>query len=314
MVKKRLIIGVAALLVVILVITGAVFAAGYAVYPYVKGHLPVGKKVAVLEVVGPIDSSKEVIRVIHAYRDDPTVTAVIVYIDSPGGSVTYTQEIYDELLDLKKHDKVVTAYMSAVAASGGYYIATAADEIYASPGTLTGSIGVILTVTNVRGLFSKIGIETKTIKSGAYKDIGSPMREMTPEEEALLGDLIDDVYYQFLDAVVDGRGDAVREILKRKGNKNPDRRAVKRYVMEYADGRILSGRQGKDLGFVDELGNFRKAIERTARLAGIEGEPTVVKIQVEKETFWGAVFSGSAGLFPREITEPEGITLEYSLY
>jgi protease-4 len=312
--KKRWIFGGIGAFIVVAVLVFAVVMAAFAIYPLVKPYVPMGKKVAILEVTGPIDSSKEIIRVIHAYRDDPSVGAVIVYIDSPGGSVTYTQEIFDELVKLKERDKVVTAYMSAIAASGGYYVACAGDEIYASPGTLTGSIGVIFTITNIEGLFDKIGLETKVIKSGKYKDIGSPTREMTPEEEALLGDIIDDVYYQFLDTVVDSRGDAVKKILAAEGNENPSRYDVKKYVLEYADGRIFSGRQAKKYGFVDELCNFQTAIDKTAELAGIKGKPTVVRIKVEKPSLWDMIFESSVEDIQTEIRPHDGVTLEYSLY
>jgi protease-4 len=312
--KKRWIFGGIGAFVVVAVLVFAVVMAALAIYPLVKPYVPIGKKVAILEVTGPIDSSKEIIRVIHAYRDDPSVAAVIVYIDSPGGSVTYTQEIFDELVKLKEQDKVVTAYMSAIAASGGYYVACSADEIYASPGTLTGSIGVIFTITNIEGLLGKIGLETKVIKSGKYKDIGSPTREMTPEEEALLGDIIDDVYYQFLDTVVDAREDNVRKILVAEGNENPSRYDIRKYVLGYADGRIFSGRQAKKYGFVDELCNFQTAIDKTAELAGIKGKPTVVRIKVEKPSVWDMIFESSVEDIQTEIGPRDGVTLEYSLY
>lgn len=314
MLKKKWIFGGIGAFLVVAVLAFAVVMAALAVYPLLKTYIPIGKKVAILEVTGPIDSSKEIIRVIHAYRDDPSVAAVVVYIDSPGGSVTYTQEIFDEILKLKEEDKVVTAYMSAIAASGGYYVACSADEIYASPGTLTGSIGVIFTITNIEGLFDKIGLDTKVIKSGKYKDIGSPTREMTPEEEALLGDIIDDVYYQFLDTVVDAREEAVKEVLAEEGNDEPSRYEIKKYVMEYADGRIFSGRQAEKYGFVDELCNFQTAIDETAELAGIEGKPTVVKIEIKEPSLWDMIFESSVEEIKTEMGRPDGITMEYSLY
>lgn len=313
MVKKKWIFGGIGAFLVAAVLVFAVVMAALAVYPLLKPYVPIGKKVAILEVTGPIDSSKEIIRVIHAYRDDSSIAAVIVYIDSPGGSVTYTQEIFDELMKLKE-DKVVTAYMSAIAASGGYYVACSADEIYASPGTLTGSIGVIFTITNMEGLFDKIGLDTKVIKSGKYKDIGSPMREMTPEEEALLGDIIDDIYYQFLDTVVDAREDAVKKVLTEKGDNDPSRYEIKKYVMGYADGRIFSGRQAKKYGFVDELCNFQTAIDETAELAGIEGKPTVIKIEIKEPSLWDMLFESSVEEIKAEMGRPDGITMEYALY
>jgi protease-4 len=187
--------------------------------PEIKTYSPVGKKIAVLDVRGSIESSEELIKIIHSYRDDPRVAAVIVYIDSPGGLVAPTQELYTELMALKKKDKKVYAYISTVGASGGYYLACAGDKIYATPGTLTGSIGVIFTFTNVEGLFGKVGLSTKTVKSGRYKDIGSPFRPMLPEEEALLGETVDDVYQQFLDVVAEARRPAISTKLEGEGEK-----------------------------------------------------------------------------------------------
>ena len=258
--------------------------------PDIKAYSPLGKKIAVLDVRGSIDSSEGLIKIIHAYRDDPAVAAVIVYVDSPGGMVAPTQEIYAELLKLKEKDKKVYAYISTVGASGGYYLACAGDKIYASPGALTGSIGVIFTFTNVEGLFGKVGLSTKTIKSGRYKDIGSPFRPMMPEEEALLGETVDDVYQQFLDVVTEARRPTITAKLEAEGEKAPTRYRVRRYVMEYADGRIFSGRQAYELGFVDELGNFQTCLKNVAEDVGIEGEPTVVRKTLKGKSAWGGLF------------------------
>ncbi|HUU56852.1 MAG TPA: signal peptide peptidase SppA [bacterium] len=258
--------------------------------PDIKAYSPLGKKIAVLDVRGSIESSEGLIKIIHAYRDDPAVAAVIVYVDSPGGMVAPTQEIYAELLKLKEKDKKVYAYISTVGASGGYYLACAGDKIYASPGALTGSIGVIFTFTNVEGLFGKVGLSTKTIKSGRYKDIGSPFRPMMPEEEALLGETVDDVYQQFLDVVTEARRPTITAKLEAEGEKAPTRYRVRRYVMEYADGRIFSGRQAYELGFVDELGNFQTCLKNVAEDVGIEGEPTVVRKKLQEKSAWSGLF------------------------
>jgi len=282
--------------------------------PEIKTYSPVGKKIAVLDVRGSIESSEELIKIIHSYRDDSRVAAVIVYIDSPGGLVAPTQEIYTELMELKKKDKKVYAYISTVGASGGYYLACAGDKIYATPGTLTGSIGVIFTFTNVEGLFGKVGLSTKTIKSGRYKDIGSPFRPMTPEEEALLGETVDDVYRQFLDVVTESRRPAISTKLEAAGEKSPTRYRVRRYVMEYADGRIFSGRQAYEFGFVDELGNFQKCLDDVAKDVGIQGEPTVVRKRLRERSAWGGLF----GRLEKELLgfrEPATrVELKYSLF
>jgi protease-4 len=282
--------------------------------PEIKSYSPVGKKIAVLDIKGSIVSSEDKIKIIHAYRDDPTVAAVVLYIDSPGGGVAPSQEIYSELLRLKEKDKKVYAYMSTLGASGGYYVACAADKIYAAPGTLTGSIGVILTFTNVEGLFGKIGLSSKTIKSGRYKDIGSPFRPMTPEEEALLGETVDDVYQQFLGTVVEARREAISEVLVTSGVEEPTKYRVRRYVMEYADGRIFSGRQAQELGFVDELGNFQKCLTDVARDIGVEGRPTIVKKKPKEESLYD-VFFGRVNTALFGAGEPTTrVELKYSLY
>jgi protease-4 len=282
--------------------------------PEIKSYSPVGKKIGILDVKGSIVSSEDTIEIIHDYRDDPTIAAVVIYIDSPGGGVAPSYEIYSELLGLKEKNKKVYAYMSNIGASGGYYIACAGDKIYSSPGTLTGSIGVILSFTNVEGLFGKIGLSSKVIKSGAYKDIGSPFRPMTPEEETLLGETVDDVYQQFLDVVIESRREVIAEKLVAEGVKEPTKYGVRRYVMEYADGRIFSGRQAYELGFVDELGNFEKCIADVAADIGVEGKPIIVKKRPKEESFYD-VFFGRLNTVLFGVGEPATkVELKYSLY
>ena len=281
--------------------------------PNVKALTPVGKKIAVLELKGPIRESDGLIEIIHDYRDDPTVAAVVVYVDSPGGVVAPTQEIYTELLGLKEKHKKVYAYISSVGASGGYYVACAADKIYANPGTITGSIGVIMTFTNVEGLFGKIGLSNKTIKTGAYKDIGSPFRPMTPEEEGLLGEMLDDVYQQFVDVVVRARQPAIAAKLQAQGEKSPTKYAVRRYVLTYADGRIFSGRQARDLGFVDELGNFQQCLKDVAADVGIKGKPTVIRRTLKKPSLYDSLFGEARTRFFGLSTTPS-VEVRYSVY
>jgi protease-4 len=304
--------GGAALFALLLIIVA--LAVLYRFLPEVKAYSPIGKKIAVLDIQGPIVSSEDTIKIIHSYRDDSTVAAVVLYIDSPGGGVAPSQEIYAELLQLKEKDKKVYAYMSNVGASGGYYVACASDKIYASPGTLTGSIGVILTFTNVEGLFGKIGLSSKTIKSGRYKDIGSPFRPMTPEEEALLGETVDDVYEQFLDTVVEARRDAISDRLEDAGVEKPTKYRVRRYVMEYADGRIFSGRQAQELGFVDELGNFQICLKDVAREIGVKGRPTIVRKKTKERSLYDVLF-GRVRTELLGLGEPTTrVELKYSLY
>ena len=171
-----------------------------------------------------------------------------------------SQEIYDAVQRVRnKNNKAVIASMGTVAASGGYYIAAATDRIVANPGTLTGSIGVIMETANVEGLLKKIGVEGIVVKSGKFKDVGSPLRKMTEEEHALLQAVMDDVHKQFIDAVAEGRA------------------LEPSTVQALADGRIFTGRQAKEAKLVDELGNLDDAIQLAADLAGIEGEPKVVE-------------------------------------
>lgn len=304
--------GGAALFALLMIIVAS--AVLYRFLPEVKAYSPIGKKIAVLDIRGSIISSEDTIKIIHSYRDDPTVAAVVLYIDSPGGGVAPSQEIYAELLQLKEKNKKVYAYMSNLGASGGYYVACASDKIYASPGTLTGSIGVILTFINVEGLFGKIGLSSKTIKSGRYKDIGSPFRPMTPEEEALLGETVDDVYEQFLDTVVEARRDAISDKLEDAGVEKPTKYRVRRYVMEYADGRIFSGRQAQELGFVDELSNFQKCLKDVAREIGVKGRPTIVRKKTKERSLYDVLF-GRVRAELLGLGEPTTrVELKYSLY
>ena len=226
---------------------------------------PGGAKVAVVEVEGIIgitgDSGLDtdgIVRTLGEYRDDPAVRAVVLRINSPGGVVAPAQEIFAAVRRLREAKKPVVASLGAVAASGGYYVAAAADRIYASPGTLTGSIGVVMQLANVEGLLKKIGVEYVVVKAGAFKDTGNFARPLTPEERRILQALLDDVYDQFIDAVADGR------------------RLDPAAVRGFAEGRIYSGRQAYGLKMVDELGGLEDAIEAAAKMAGLPPKPKVV--------------------------------------
>jgi protease-4 len=210
-----------------------------------------------VEIRGVITQSSGIIEEIHQYLEDEGVKAIILRIDSPGGGVGPSQEIHREILKIKSKKKVVTS-MGSVAASGGYYIACASDLIVANPGTITGSIGVVMEFTNIEELFKKIGIKGVVVKSGEHKDIGSPFREMTPDERRLLQDVIDNVHEQFIKAVAEGR------------------KLDRSKVTEIADGRILTGEQAKQLGLVDQIGNLQDAIDTTAKMVGIEGKPNIL--------------------------------------
>lgn len=217
-------------------------------------------RVALVRIEGVILDSQATVTDLKRFAENPAVKAIVLRIDSPGGGVVPSQEIYDAVQRVRsKHNKAVIASMGTVAASGGYYIAAATDRILANPGTLTGSIGVIMETANVEGLLKKIGVEGVVIKSGKFKDVGSPLRKMSDEEQALLQLVMDDVHRQFIDAVAEGRSLEVGA------------------VQALADGRIFTGRQAKEAKLVDELGNLEDAIQLAADLAGIEGEPRVVE-------------------------------------
>jgi len=216
--------------------------------------IPSGDKIAIIEISGVILDSKDTLEEIQTVSKNDKVKGVIIRINSPGGGVAPSQEIYSELRKLSSK-KPLVASLSSVAASGGYYIASAAEKIVANPGTLTGSIGVIMSFSNVQGLFEKVGLKNNVVKSGKYKDIGSPHRDMTLDERKLLQSVIDNVHNQFISAIVAGR--------------KLDRKSVEKV----ADGRIFSGEQALALDLVDSLGTIRDAIKLTATMAGIEGEP-----------------------------------------
>jgi protease-4 len=192
-------------------------------------------------------------------KDDHDVKAVILRVDSPGGEVLASDEIYRAIQDFQsKSSKSVIASMGNLAASGGYYVAVAANRIYANPGTLTGSIGVVMQLANVEGLLKKVGVDYIVVKAGAYKDIGNIARPMKPEERQVLQALLDDVYGQFVKAVADRRG------------------LDEKTVRGFADGRIYSGQQARALKMVDEMGGLEDAIEAAAKLAGIVGRPKLI--------------------------------------
>jgi protease-4 len=247
-------------------------------------------RVAVVELTGIMTSSydagsravsaRRVIEQLKRYREDDSVKAIVLRLDTPGGTVVAAQEIHGELLRLRKGSgKKVVVSMGDLAASGGYYVACAADRVFASPGTLTGSIGVIMQFPNYQGLLGKIGLGANTIKSGEFKDIGNGARDMTDRDRRLLQDLVDDVYGQFVEAVAAGR------------EMSPDR------VRPLADGRIFSGRQAKDLGLVDELGDLDAAIAAAGKIAGIAGAPDVVR-EKPRRHLWELIDARISTLFP----------------
>ncbi len=204
--------------------------------------------------------SMDIINQLRKAGEDPNIKAVVLYINSPGGSAAASLEIGNEIKRLRKSGKKVVAYMSDSAASGAYWISCATDRIVANPTTLTGSIGVIMQTVDLQGLYDKIGINYRTFKSGPYKDMGSSSRDMTEEERKIFQSMLDDTYQQFIDVVVEGRNMSRDEVLK------------------LADGRIYSGRQAYELGLVDQLGDMHDAVQTAAKMAGIKGEPEIINL------------------------------------
>lgn len=231
-------------------------------------------KVAVVELTGVITDPTEFGQELEAIEERDDIKAVVVRIDSPGGAVAPSQEIHSRILRLKEV-KTVVASMGTIAASGGLYSAVAAEKIVANPGTITGSIGVIVEFMNAEELLGKIGLKGYVVKSGKYKDVGSPLRKMEDEEKKLIQAVIDEVNNQFIKAVAEGRN-----------LKFEDVKAI-------ADGRILTGSQAKEKGLVDELGGLQEAIELSARMAGIEGKPEVIYPEKKALSFWKTVFGES---------------------
>jgi protease-4 len=214
-------------------------------------------KVGVVIVKGFIGDSKDTVDKLDEYARDESIKAVVLRLETPGGAIVPSQEIYEKVLKVKA-EKSVVASMGTVAASGGYYIACAADRIVANPGTITGSIGVIAQFSQVEELLKKIGLKSTIIKSGKYKDVGSPVREMTEDEKRIIQALIDDIYEQFVEVVVKNRN-----IPKEK-------------IINMAGAKAFTGRQALEFGLVDELGTMEYSVDLAAKLAGIEGEPDVV--------------------------------------
>lgn len=244
--------------------------------------IPTGDRVALVRVEGAIIDAKNAVEDIKGYAKDTSVKAIVLRVDSPGGAVAPSQEIYDEVRKAVARKKVVVS-MGSVAASGGYYISAPATRIVANPGTLTGSIGVIMEIPNIEGLMSKVGIRTEVIKSGKHKDMASVFRGIGKEERVILQGVLDDVHEQFITAVAEGRKIAPAEVRK------------------IADGRVFTGKQALAARLVDELGNLEDAIQVAAKLAGIKGDPHVIS---KKERFSlidlirGGVPKELAGAFP----------------
>lgn len=250
--------------------------------------ISVTDKIGVIDISGPITSSQDLTETLIAFGDNQSIKAVILRIDSPGGAVGPSQEIYQEVLRLQKKKPVVVS-MGSVAASGGYYIAAAAGHVFANPGTITGSIGVIMTFPNYQELMQKLGVATVVVKSGRFKDMGSGTRPFTEDERQLLQAMIDDVHGQFVEAVSLGRELPASEVVK------------------IADGRIFSGRQALALDLIDELGGFQDALRYTAKLTGLGKDPDLIYPAKKHQSLLERIINSAVGdlfLEVRHVLQP----------
>lgn len=251
-------------------------------------------RIGVVEIKGIISEPRPVIHDLNEFYKDNSIRAIIVRIDSPGGGVAAAQEIYDTLVRIRKKKQIVVS-MGTVAASGGYYIACGANEIVAEPGTITGSIGVIMEFFDVGDLLKWAKVKSEVVKSGRFKDIGSPFRPMKPEEKEYLQSVIDDVLMQFKTAVSENRHIPMGKLDK------------------IADGRIFAGDQALKLGLIDKLGGFHTAEELAAKLSGIKGEPTLVYPQQPRKDFYSMLTNSIANVIEEKLFENNTFRLDYIL-
>jgi protease-4 len=283
-----------------LIISGTVlvlFLAAIFMIVFVNGgnsSMPWGEGVGVVEVKGVIIDSQETVKQLNEFRKNDKVKAVVLRIDSPGGVVGPSQEIYAEVKKLGAKKKVVVS-MGSLAASGGYYIAAPASVIMANSGTITGSIGVLMKFSNIEGLMGKIGMKAFTLKTGKYKDAGSPVRPMTDQEKAMLQDVIDNVHNQFVNAVAEGRRLPVEEIKR------------------IADGRIFTGEQALALKLIDKIGTLQDAIEEAGKLGGIKGEPQVIRPARKKKLLLDMLVEESVSRIKELVMQESGFSLNYEM-
>lgn len=262
--KKRpfllasLTVGAIFLFFVLVIFTAGFFRSG-------SSLVAVGEKVGILNLEGPIVNARQVLEQIDQFRNQTAVKAVVLRVNSPGGAVGPSQEIYSELKRFAQEKPLVVS-MGSVAASGGYYVALAGERLFANPGTITGSIGVIMSFPNYQELMGKVGVETEVVKSGRFKDIGSSTRDFSAADRELLQNMIDDVHQQFVEEVSLQRNMPVERL------------------QPFVDGRIFTGRQAQQAGLIDELGTFNDAVKFAAKLAGMGDDPDLVYPEPEKRS------------------------------
>ncbi|MBN2062268.1 MAG: signal peptide peptidase SppA [Deltaproteobacteria bacterium] len=262
-------------------------------FPDPSSIFPFSSKIGVIPVSGTVKDPSPIISQIVEFRKNKRIRAIIVRIDSPGGGVGASQEIYREIKRTAPEKKVI-ASLGGIAASGGYYIASACDKIVANPGTITGSIGVIMEIFQIHELSRNIGISLEVIKGGEYKDVGSPHREITKEDKNLLEALILEIQEQFITAVAGGR------------NLPPEK------VRDIADGRIMSGATARDLGLIDNLGNFQDAVDLAKEMTGLEGDVELVYPKKSNFRLLEYLVRNIAGEFSKMLLDDLKPHLKYS--
>ncbi len=285
--------GIAVLCTVVVLFFIAVFVLTVTTEGNLSTALPVSGRVGLVEVEGVINDSKAVVEALKAFGHSPVVKAVVVRVESPGGGVAPSQEIYNAIRKLREQ-KPVIASLGGLAASGGYYVASACDAIVANPGTLTGSIGVIMQLANAQELLQKIGVQPEILKAGEHKDMGSPTRPLTDVERGLFQQMLDSVHAQFIGAVAAGR------------------QMDESKVRELADGRIFSGEQALAVGLVDTLGGLEDAVAMAAERGHISGEPRISHAQLRREPWWLSFLFGSNAGEWLPIRPALGLQLLYS--
>ncbi len=242
-----------------------------------------GDKIAVVELKGVISSSEEIVRQLKKYRENKGIRAILLRIDSPGGGVVASQEMYEEVKKTRDGGKPVVVSMGSLAASGGYYVSCGASRLVANRGTLTGSIGVISEFLQLQGAMDKLGVGVKTIKAGSLKDAGSPVRPMNDADQKYFQGLMDDVHRQFITVV------------------ETERKIPHDQVLAIADGRVFTGEQALPLHLIDTLGTYEDAVRITADLVGIKGEPALVREHARHS--WFQSFLGDAGETLKDIKQ-----------
>ena len=240
-----------------------------------------GGTIAIVDLDGVITTPKDVVKNLKKFADDDSVKAIILHIDSPGGGVAASEEIYREVRRIRdEKKKKIVASIESVGASGAYYVASGASKIFADHGSIVGSIGVIMEWYNYGDLVKWAKMQDVVIKTGEFKDTGNPNRDITPAERAYLQGMAQDMLTQFITSVASGRG-----------LKPEDVRAI-------ADGKVWTGEQAKQMKLVDDLGDFQEVVKDTAKSVGISGEPTLVRPEKERHTLLDVLFGDSSDLWP----------------